>query len=142
MSHTSGAGADAPEGAGAAAAVLLVGVSVAELLGHGAVLQPHLQVGQVPPVGARRQRDVLHTTLDQSTHVLHMSGAPICYPSGALESICSVIVHLKSVGHQSLKTTLGLEANSAEKSAEDTQTTTCPKGFAVAIHYKVLTLQM
>lgn len=67
---TFGAGADAAQGAGAAAAVLALVVGVAELPRGGAVRQPHLDVGQVPPVGAGRQRDVPHPRRHQRAHVL------------------------------------------------------------------------
>lgn len=67
---TSRTGANASECAGAAASVLFVQVCVAQLLGHGAVSQPDLDVGQVPPVGPRRQRNVAHAAFDQGAHVL------------------------------------------------------------------------
>lgn len=68
--RTSGTSADASEGTGAAAAVLLIRMCVTQLLRHGAVSQPDLDVGQIPPVGAWSQRDVTHSTFNQSTHVL------------------------------------------------------------------------
>lgn len=43
-------GADPTEGPCATAAVLLVVVGVPQLPGHGAVREPHLNVGQVAPV--------------------------------------------------------------------------------------------
>lgn len=47
---TSSTAAHAPQRARAASAVLLVRVGVAQLLGCGAIAQPHLDVGQVPPI--------------------------------------------------------------------------------------------
>lgn len=43
-------GADPTEGPSAAAAVLLIMVRVAQLPGHGAVREPHLDIRQVAPV--------------------------------------------------------------------------------------------
>lgn len=68
--HTSSTSADSSEGPSAAAPVLLVRMCVAQLLGHGAVSQPDLDVGQIPPVRAWSQWDVTHSTFHQSAHVL------------------------------------------------------------------------
>lgn len=69
-SHTSSTSADASEGTSAAASVLLIRMCVTQLLCHGAISQPDLDVGQVPPVRAWSQWDVTHSTFNQSTHVL------------------------------------------------------------------------
>lgn len=70
MLLTSGTSTDASEGAGAAAAILLVSVGVAQLLGHGAIFEANLNVGQISPIRAWSQGNVTHPTLNQSAHVL------------------------------------------------------------------------
>lgn len=68
--HTSSTSADTSERTSAAASVLLIRMCVAQLLCHGAISQPDLDVGQISPVRARSQWDVTHTTFNQSAHVL------------------------------------------------------------------------
>ena len=94
--RTSGTRANASERAGAAAPVLLVGVRVAEPLGQGAVLQPELQVGQIPPVRTRSKRDLPHAALHQGTHVLNERNAsigpcPFLHFSGHVQSRQEII---------------------------------------------------
>lgn len=68
--HTSSTSADTSEGTSAAASVLLIRMCVTQLLCHGAISQPDLDVGQISPVRAWSQWDVTHSTFNQSTHVL------------------------------------------------------------------------
>lgn len=69
-SHTSSTSADSSEGTSAAASILLIGMCVTQLLCHGAISQPDLDVGQISPVRAWSQWDVTHSTFNQSAHVL------------------------------------------------------------------------
>lgn len=68
--RTSSTSADASEGTSAAASILLIRMCVTQLLCHGAISQPDLNVGQISPVRAWGQWDVTHSTFNQSTHVL------------------------------------------------------------------------
>lgn len=68
--HTSCTSANTSECISAAASILFVRVCVTKFLGHGAISQPNLKVGQIPPVRAWSEGDVTHPTFNQSTHVL------------------------------------------------------------------------
>lgn len=68
--HTSCTSANTSECTSATAAILFIRVGVTEFLGHGAISQPNLDVGQISPVGSWSQGDVTHPTFNQSTHVL------------------------------------------------------------------------
>lgn len=68
--RTSSTSADASEGTSAAASILFIRMCVTQLLCHGAISQPDLNVGQISPVRAWGQWDVTHSTFNQSTHVL------------------------------------------------------------------------
>lgn len=76
LTPTFRAGADSPQRTRAAAAVLLLVVRVPQLARGRAVRQPHLDVGQVTPVGAGGQGDVSHPRRDQGAHVLQTPSLP------------------------------------------------------------------
>ncbi len=63
-------GTHSSQGTGATAPILFVGVCVAKLFCGGAITQPDLNIGQMPPVRARSQRNLAHTGRHQGAHVL------------------------------------------------------------------------